>query len=313
MTIRNDDQVERHARTELDELRARVDCRTVLEAGGWELDAKESTRGAVKYRNGAGRIVIVTHEGKGWFDPLNDKRGDALALAQYVWGGNLGHARKALRPLAGIAPRLVPMHQSAPTVSIDAGKAWDEARKVCQGSQGWRYLIETRGLPIASVERAVQAGVLKEGIYGTVWARHQTAQGQITGWEMRGPNFKGFVKGGGKTLFWIGTPATCDRVAVTESFIDALSLASIEGWPDGTVYVSIGGGYGPETARTLQTILPADGRLIAATDQGTGGEVLANRLHELATVRSAEYERLRPEAQDWNVQIRQASTAIASS
>ena len=50
---------------ELTELRARVDCRTVLERAGWTLDEQESTRGAAKYRHGAGRIVIVTHEGRG--------------------------------------------------------------------------------------------------------------------------------------------------------------------------------------------------------------------------------------------------------
>jgi hypothetical protein len=37
---------------ELMELRARVDCRTVLEHVGWQLDRRESTRGAAKYRNG---------------------------------------------------------------------------------------------------------------------------------------------------------------------------------------------------------------------------------------------------------------------
>lgn len=72
---------DRAARDELVELRAGVDCRTVLDAAGWERDNKESTRGAAKYRNGAARIVIVTHEGKGWFDPLDDRRGDVLALA----------------------------------------------------------------------------------------------------------------------------------------------------------------------------------------------------------------------------------------
>lgn len=306
MTTRDKDRDEQQARDELDDLRARVDCRTVLENGGWDLDAKESTRGAVKYRNGAGRIVIVSHEGKGWFDPLNDKRGDVLALAQYVLGGNLGHARKALRPLAGIAPKLVPMRQSAATAPFDASKAWSEARQPGPGSAGWRYLIETRGLPVATLERALQAGVLREGIYGTVWARHQTAQGQTTGWEKRGPNFKGFAKGGGKTLFWIGTPATCKRVAVTESFIDAMSLASIEGWPDGTLYASTGGGYGPDTARALQSILPGGARLVAATDQGTGGEVLASRLHELATAGGAGFGRLCPDAEDWNDQLRRA-------
>lgn len=303
MTTRDDDQALRLARDELDELRARVDCRAVLEAGGWELDAPESTRAAAKYRGGAGRVVIVTHEGKGWFDPLNDRRGDALALAQYVWGGNLGHARKALRPLAGIVPKLVPMRQGSPVATIEAELVWNGAQQVQQGSQGWRYLIEARGLPVASVERALQMGVLREGIYGTVWARHRGVQGQTTGWEMRGPNFKGFSKGGGKTLFWIGQPATASRVAVTESAIDALSLASIEGWPEGTLYASTGGGYGPETAAALQAMLPPHARLVAATDQGTGGELLAGRLHELATAGGAGFGRLRPSAKDWNAQL----------
>ena len=115
MTTHNNDQAERLARDELDELRARVDCRTVLEAGGWELDAKESTRGAIKYRNGAGRIVIVTHEGKGWFDPLNDRRGDALALAQYVWGG-----------MAFLAPhlRVAKTHGTSKTTVQTLDRVW---------------------------------------------------------------------------------------------------------------------------------------------------------------------------------------------
>ena len=306
MTTRDDAQAGRLARDELDELRNRVDCRTVLEAGGWELDAKESTRGAVKYRNGAARIVIVSHEGKGWYDPLNDRRGDVLALAQYVWGGNLGHARKALRPLAGIVPRMVPTCQGAAPAPVDAERVWDEARHLRPGSQGWRYLIETRSLPATTVERTLQAGVLREGIYGTVWARHQGIKGRATGWEMRGPNYKGFAKGGTKTLFLIGALATCNRLAVTESAIDAMSLASIEGWPADTLYASTGGGYGPDTARALQAILPSNAQLVAATDQGTGGEVLASRLHELATAGGAGFGRLRPEAKDWNAQLQGA-------
>ena len=153
------------------------------------------------------------------------------------------------------------------------------------------------------MERALQAGVLKEGIYGTVWAKHRTAQDWTTGWEMRGPAFKGFAKGGTKTLFWIGTPESCNRAAVTESAIDAFSLATIEGWPAGTLYASTGGGYGPETARTLQILLPSHATLVAATDQGTGGELLAGRLHELATACRATFERLCPQTKDWNDQL----------
>ena len=150
----------------------------------------------------------------------------------------------------------------------------------------------------------MQAGLLKEGIYGTVWARHRTVQGRTTGWEMRGPSFKGFAKGATKTLFWIGTSEVCNRAAVTESAIDALSLAAIEGWPVGTLYASTGGGYGPETARALQAFLPSRATLVAATDRGTGGELLASRLYELAASEDAGFERLCPQAKDWNDQLR---------
>lgn len=288
---------------ELVELRARVDCRSVLEAAGWELDVQGSTRKAAKYRQGAGRIVIVTHEGKGWFDPLNDRRGDVLALAQHVWGGNLGHARKALRPLAGITPKLLPMRQGSDGVAFEGDVLWGNAERLRPGSPGWNYLADKRCIPAESIMQALRFEALREGIHGTVWAMHQGAAGAVTGWEMRGPHYKGFSKGGTKTLFWLGHPAVADRLVVTESAIDALSLASLEGWRDGTLYASTGGGYGPETGEALRGLLPLHGRLVAATDQGTGGELLAGRLHELAVECGRGFDRLRPEAKDWNEQL----------
>ena len=181
MTTRDKDRDEQQARDELDDLRARVDCRTVLENGGWDLDAKESTRGAVKYRNGAGRIVIVTHEGKGWFDPLHDKRGDVLALAQYVLGGNLGHARKALRPPAGIAPKPVPMRQSAATIPFDASKAWGEARQPGPGSafgHGLRSLrLQHVGIGAAQQQRRAADRVVGSPERGLARGRRQRRDG----------------------------------------------------------------------------------------------------------------------------------------
>lgn len=295
MTMQND---------ELLELRERVDCRTVLERAGWKLDGQGSTRNCPKYRKGEANIVLVTHEGRGWYDPLNGKRGDVLALAQHIWGGNLGHARKALRPLAGIAPKLVPLRPAADAAVFAADKAWRGAHQLRPGSQGWTYLVETRGLPVDCIEHALRAGVLREGIYGTMWAMHRDATARPTGWEMRGPRYKGFSKGGDKALFWLGHLDTTDRVVVTESAIDALSLAAIEGWPEGTLYASTGGGYGPGTDEALRALLLPGARLVAATDQGTGGELLAARLHELATACLAGFGRLRPEVKDWNDQLR---------
>ena len=54
---------------EIEELRQKVGCAALLEKDGWKVDVKESTRRAIKYRRDS-NIIIVIHEGRGWFDPL---------------------------------------------------------------------------------------------------------------------------------------------------------------------------------------------------------------------------------------------------
>ena len=54
---------------DVDRLRQEVPCAAVLEAAGFAIDPRESTRRAMKYRRGDG-IIIVIHQGRGWFDPL---------------------------------------------------------------------------------------------------------------------------------------------------------------------------------------------------------------------------------------------------
>lgn len=299
---------------EIDELRERVDCRTVLERAGWELDKAESTQNAAKFRNGPAKIVIVTHEGRGWFDPINDRRGDVIALAQHVWGGNIGQARVALRPLAGIRPELVARsreRERRKPEPLNAPRTWERAHMLAPSSQGWRYLVETRSLPEDAVERATAAGVLREGIYGTVWALHRSSDGLPCGWEMRGPQYKGFAKGGDKALFWVGELASARRIAVTESAIDALSLAAIEGWADGTAYVSTGGGFGPPTNAAFDEMISPRARIVAATDRGEGGDLLADRLHGLARETCRGFSRLRPRGKDWNAQLQERTSTIS--
>ena len=290
---------------ELMALRDGVDCRAVLERAGWALDARESTARAAKYRHGTAEIVIVTHNGKGWFDPLNDgAKGDVIALAQRLWGGSIGHARKVLRPLAGVMPAFKPVERKRPARSRpELAAEWETKGSVKRGRPGWAYLHEVRGLPASTLERAAAARALREGIHGTVWAGHHDDQGLVCGWEMRGPTYRGFSRDGTKTLFRIGADRPV-RLAVTESFIDALSLATLEAWDTATLYISTGGGFGPATVAQLTNLAAPQIRLISAMDRGQGGELLTARLAKVAEASGCGFARVRPAAKDWNAQLR---------
>jgi hypothetical protein len=67
---------------EIEELRDKVHCAVVLEHTPplWKLDRKESTKLSLKYRRGKGEILIVSHGGRGWWDPTSDAKGDVFSL-----------------------------------------------------------------------------------------------------------------------------------------------------------------------------------------------------------------------------------------
>ena len=92
---------------EIEELREKVHCAVVLEQTPpcWKLDRKESTKLSLKYRRGKGEILIVSHAGRGWWDPTSDAKGDVFRLVQRLEPGlSFGHVRKRLRAFAGLSP-----------------------------------------------------------------------------------------------------------------------------------------------------------------------------------------------------------------
>jgi hypothetical protein len=74
---------------EIEELREKVHCAVVLErtAPPWKLDRKEGTKLSLKYRRGKGEILIVSHAGRGWWDPTSDANGDVFRLVQRLEPG----------------------------------------------------------------------------------------------------------------------------------------------------------------------------------------------------------------------------------
>ena len=225
-----------------------------------------------------------------------------IALAQRLWGGNLGHARKALRPLAGILPSLLPESGGDQDRIGDLHARWLRRRPPRPGSPGWGYLTEQRALPSALLADAARRGLVREGLHGTNWFLHQVS-GRPVGWEMRGPEYKGFVAGGSKTAFVLAECEAPARIIVCESAIDALSLAVLDGLDDATAYVSTGGGWGDGGRAAITGLVRRTAVLIAATDRGIAGEKLAERLEHLARDIGVHFERRRPEAKDWNDQL----------
>ena len=302
---------------EVEELKS-VSCAVLLErqASPYTLDKTESTRDCLKYRRGKGEIILVTHGGRGWWDPGSvTAKGDVFNLVQHLEPGlSFGQARKVLRDFVGIAPTY-PSHakarvKSAPDVPIH--ERWAKRRVVTPGSPAWNYLTTTRCLPRSVVEAAIGHQQLREGPKASAWFAHRDHEGRLTGIEGRGPEYRGFSSGGDKTLFRFpgaqpgaATPVT--RLAVTEAPIDALSLAAIEELRAETLYVSTAGGMGPHTLEALGKALQSlahypNAQIVGGFDADKMGDRYAGFLSEMAASVGLTTERLIPPdgRKDWN-------------
>ncbi len=188
---------------------------------------------------------------------------------------------------------------------------WNARPRVRRGSPAWLYLRETRCLPDSVLAAAVDQDAVREGHYGSAWFAHRDGK-TVSHIEVRGPDYKGSLAGGRKTLFAFSRAGeACRRLAVAEAPIDALSLAAIEGIRSDTLYVATGGGMGPSTLSAIETLLARtatdpDARLVSAADANTAGDRYAACHAEIAAVARVAFERLRPTAGiDWNDVLQQ--------
>ncbi|MGF7009385.1 DUF3991 and toprim domain-containing protein [Aminobacter sp. BE322] len=290
---------------EIERLRDNVPCAAVLEREGWMVDVKESTARAVKYRRGAGEIIIVIHGGRGWFDPLSDAKGDVFTLAGHLAGIGFPAAVDAVRSLIGHVPATPSWSRPKRTGTPHSiTERWRRRRPPTIGSRAWRYLADERAIPISVLQAAIAQGLLREGPSGSIWAAHVDRAGQLSGWEERGPRWRGFSTGGAKELFRLGNEAAL-RFCVTEAAIDAMSLAALEGMRADTLYISTGGGWSPASDAAIRAIAKWPGILMtAATDNDRQGEIYSGRLREIVRETGCRYERRRPSTQDWNSDLK---------
>jgi hypothetical protein len=296
---------------EIEELRGRVGCAALLEDGGWKVDVKESTRRAVKYRRDA-MIVIVIHDGRGWFDPLSTAKGDVFDLAEHLGAHGFPEASARVAALVGFVPAASAWEPpSRPSPAHTVAERWSRRAKPRAGSAAWRYLTDERGIPESVVASAVQQDLLREGPHGSMWAGHRDDTGMLLGWEERGPQWRGFATGGAKELFRLG-PSAAARVCVTEAAIDAMSLAAIQVLRPDTLYVSTGGGWSPASEQAIRRLAGRPGtRLVAATDNNRQGDAYADRIRLIASEVGTGYARSRPRAGDWNEDLKALFVRLA--
>ena len=292
-------------------LRSRVSCAALLEGWQppWRLDRRESTSNAPKYRRGEGEVLIVNHQGRGWWDPRSLRKGDLFDLVQFLDPSlNFGRVRQVLRRFVSSTPSF-PATLGAdrrPASDRPLPERWQARSRLRRGSPVWRYLTVERRLPAAILAVAETADIVREGPYGSAWFAHRDDSGDVTHIEIRGPGFKGSVRGGRKTLFRLPGESPAPRLAITEAPIDALSLAALEGVRSDTLYVATGGGMGTGTEQAIERVLTAiaglpNSLLASATDANSAGERYAARHAELAAAAGVPFERLRPAVgTDWN-------------
>nr|WP_247750315.1 DUF3991 and toprim domain-containing protein [Rhizobium sp. 16-449-1b] len=281
-------------------MREAVSCVAVLEEAGFAVDMKESTRRAVKFRRGA-EIIIVTHNGRGWFDPLSDDKGDVFALVCLLERLCFSEAVGRIGDLIGYdAAPILWKKPPSKVEPADILARWQGRRLPATGSGAWRYLCWSRAIPISILGSAIAQGIVREGPFGSMWAAHTDSAGRVVGWEERGPDWRGFSTGGSKVLFRFGA-LDAVRLCVTEAAIDAMSLAAVEDLRDDSLYLSTGGGWSPKTEAALVVLLARPGaELVCATDANDQGDAFARRLQALAAEVNRPALRLRPPADDWN-------------
>lgn len=107
----------------------------VLEAAGFALDLKESTRKAMKYRRDS-EILIVIHDGKGWFDPLGDGKGDVFSLVEHLRGVRFVEAMHEVASLVGFVPSQPVWKRESCNRESDRSipERWQSRRKPWRGS-----------------------------------------------------------------------------------------------------------------------------------------------------------------------------------
>jgi len=262
-------------RDELRRFDAEIPLNRFVEAHGWTLDEKESTRTWEKYRSPTGDSIVVSPEKNFYFHQQNkdqDKGGVIqFTQAHVLNNGSLGEARKYLRGFSGDKRpewKMPVQSRSADAVKLpqieDRKNEWKALPSL--SSKSIHYLTAQRGLEpetLAAYGKSIRTDIHRTDngaeLHNVAFAHvaiDKDKKPVIAGWEKKGPGkektFNGFQGHRGIAVFKhkdFDNPVErgpdeigfCKKMILCESSIDALSKAQMDGRHPGDIYVSIGG------------------------------------------------------------------------
>ena len=276
-------------RDELQRFNTEIPLNRFVEAHGWTLDDKESTRTWEKYRSPAGDSIVISPDKNFYFHQQNKDR-DKGGVIQFTQAhvlnkGSLGEARKYLRDFSGEKRpewKIQAQQRSADVVKLpqieDRKTEWKALPALSPKSA--HYLTAIRGLEaetLAAYGKSIRTDIHqteKGGVLHNVAFAHiaidKENQPVIAGWEKKGPGkdktFNGFHGHRGIAVFKhrdFDNPdergpddvGFCQKMILCESSIDALSKAQMDGRHPGDVYVSIGGTPSAAAEKSLSALI----------------------------------------------------------
>lgn len=273
-----------NSREELQQLK-RLDIGLIATSGGWSdmsrshRDSSDKAGKRFRIYQRGGDTIKCTLKPDGRWLWVSNRTGESGTVFD-LWqrdnpGRSLGHAREALRAMAGTAPVVAPAEAASPPTAPDhtaVRQRWEAAARITTRTN----YADERGISKATLARF--ATEVRCGAFGGIYFAHRDVKtGTILGfeqrWERNGEkNQARFAKGGRKSVAVLGDPQSARRLVVVESGLDALALAELENRTD-TLYASTGGGFGPATERALAQL--AQGReLFSGFDNDRAGEAL---------------------------------------
>jgi len=130
----------------------------------------------------------------------------------------------------------------------------------------------------------------------------------FSGFEIKSPEGKGrFASGCDKTMFaCLVDQAKVQRLVVTETALDALSYAQLDGCREDTAYISMAGNPSPEQLEQLQALAKMDKvkEVSFAHDNDQGGHGQAEKCKEALTGIDVKTARAIPkDGKDWNAVV----------